>query len=317
LSYEFSALARDPNGDSVQLQFEWDDGDTSDWSRMVRESTVVTMPHAWDSSGEYSVVARARDRKGLISEWSNVHIMVAVEDTADLPPGIPLVPAGPDTGYVDSMYQFTTAGADPDGDSIMFQFDWGDGDTSEWSAMVPESTVVSMFHAWDSASEYPVRARAMDEKGLVGEWSNVHLLTICDSLRVQLRMVGEADPMPDSSGFRIYVVNDQPDSVTISWLHFYSMPESAYMRYFLIDANPGTGFPLGVADPGIGSGDTVRFAPLTIAPGGTQMVELLLQQFYPVSVPAPPHDTLANVCGREFQLRFSNGSDIEFVVPYP
>jgi hypothetical protein len=183
LSYEFSALARDPNGDSVQLQFEWDDGDTSDWSRMVRESTVVTMPHAWDSAGEYSVVARARDRKGQVSEWSNVHIMVAVEDTADLPPGIPLVPAGPDTGYADSLYEFTTAGADPNGDSIMLQFDWGDSTTSGWSAPVAESTTVRMNHWWTTAGQFSVSARAMDIKGKMSDWSGPHVLTVRDSLK--------------------------------------------------------------------------------------------------------------------------------------
>ena len=140
-------------------------------------------PHAWDSAGEYSVVARARDRKGLISEWSNVHIMVAVEDTADLPPGIPLVPAGPDTGYVDSMYQFTTASADPDGDSIMFQFDWGDGEASVWSTPVAESTSVGIAHRWTAGGQFPVRARAMDIKGKMSDWSGAHNLTVKDSLK--------------------------------------------------------------------------------------------------------------------------------------
>ncbi|MBN2465304.1 PKD domain-containing protein [candidate division WOR-3 bacterium] len=183
LTYEFSASAGDPNGDSVQLQFGWGDGDTSDWSRTVRESASVTMPHSWFQVGEYSVIARARDQEGLISEWSNVHIMVVIEDSTDLPPGIPLVPVGPDTGFVDSMYEFSTAGADPDGDSVLFQFDWGDGDTSAWSTPVAESTEVGMIHSWTSAGQFPVRARAMDIKGLMSDWSASHVLTVRDSLK--------------------------------------------------------------------------------------------------------------------------------------
>ncbi len=183
LTYEFSALAGDPNGDSVQLQFEWGDGDTSDWTRMVRESAAVAASHAWLQTGEYSVIARARDRKGLMSGWSNVHIVVVVEDSADLPPGIPLVPIGPDTGYVESVYEFTTAGADPNGDSIMLQFDWGDGGMSAWSAPVPESTAVGMAHWWGAAGQFPVRARAMDTKGKRSDWSASHILTVRDSLR--------------------------------------------------------------------------------------------------------------------------------------
>ena len=133
----------------------------------------------------------------------------------------------------------------------------------------------------------------------------------------KLRMVGAAEPATDSSGFRLYVVNDQPDDVTISWLHFFQTPDSAYMRDFLIAGTRGTGFPLGPADLGIGDGDTVHFASVTIAPNGSQLVELLFQQFFPDSILAPPNDTLANVCGKEFQLRFSEGSEIKFTVPFP
>ena len=183
LPYEFSALAGDENGDRVSLQFDWGDGDTSAWSSLVRESTAVAAAHAWLLPGEYSVVARAKDEKGLISGWSNVHIMVVVEDTTDLPPGIPLVPAGPDTGLVDSAYEFATAGADPNGDSVMFQFDWGNGDTSAWSAPVAESTVVRMMHWWTAAGDFSVRARAMDIKGVMSDWSAAHGLIVKDSLR--------------------------------------------------------------------------------------------------------------------------------------
>ena len=181
--YEFSALAVDPNGDRVRLQFNWGDGDTSGWSGLGKESTPVTMPHAWLQDGEYSVAARAKDEKGLVSDWSNVHIMVVTRDTINLPPGIPLVPAGPDTGYRDSTYEFSTAGGDPNGDSVMFQFDWGNGDTSAWSAPVPESTVVRMTHSWTAAGGFSVRARARDVKDLMSDWSAAHDLTVRDSLR--------------------------------------------------------------------------------------------------------------------------------------
>ncbi len=182
-TYEFSTSAGDPNGDRVQLQFYWGDGDTSEWGGMVAESTEVTAPHAWRQAGDYLVVAWARDEKGLVSEWSNVHLLVVVEDTANRPPGIPLVPVGPDSGCTDSAYEFSTAGADPDGDSIMLQFDWGDGDTSAWSPSVPESTAVKQAHSWSTAGSYPIRARAKDVKDVVSEWSAAHTLTVVDSLK--------------------------------------------------------------------------------------------------------------------------------------
>jgi hypothetical protein len=179
--YEFSASAGDENGDSVALQFAWGDGDTSAWSSLVKEGALVSSSHAWLLPNEYSVVARARDEKGLVSTWSNVHIIVVIEDSTDLPPGIPPAPAGPDTGFVNSMYEFSTAGADPNGDSIMLQFDWGDGDTSVWSPPVTESTAVMMSHRWTAAGQFSIRARAMDVKGLMSDWSASHALTVRDS----------------------------------------------------------------------------------------------------------------------------------------
>jgi len=181
--HDFSALAGDPNGDRLQLQFDWGDGDMSDWSALVPENTEVTMSHAWPSAREYSVAARARDERGAVSGWSEVHVMVVVWDTVSRPPGIPLVPAGPDTGRVDSTYEFSTAGGDPNGDSIMFQFDWGDGDTSNWSAPVAESTSVSLSHSWTAAGDFAIRARARDVRDLVSDWSNFHVLTVTDSLK--------------------------------------------------------------------------------------------------------------------------------------
>ena len=182
-AYNFSTLALDANGDRIRLQFDWGNGDTSDWSGLVPESTQITMSYSWPAPGEYSVAARASDEKGLVSDWSNVHIMVAIEDTVSRPPTGPLVPVGRDTGYVDSTYEFSTAGDDPNGDSIMFQFDWGNGDTSNWSAPVPESTFVNMIHSWPTAAAYSVRARARDTKDLMSDWSDVHILTVKDSLR--------------------------------------------------------------------------------------------------------------------------------------
>ena len=42
---------------------------------------------------------------------------------------------------------------------------------------------MTMPRARDSAGEYPITARAKDEKGLISGWSNVHILTVKDSLK--------------------------------------------------------------------------------------------------------------------------------------
>lgn len=178
----FKVTASDPDLNRVSVRIDWNDGDTSDWSAMFGSGDTITLSYTWPVAGDFRISVQARDEKDAVSLWSNWH-PVTIADTVNVPPGIPSVPAGPDSGYVDSTYEFSTLAEDPNGDRVCLQFDWGSGDTSDWSAIVSESTVVSMSHAWDSAGQYSITARAKDEKGLISGWSNVHILTVKDSLR--------------------------------------------------------------------------------------------------------------------------------------
>ena len=177
----FKVSASDPDLNRVSARIDWDDGDTSDWSDYFGSTDTTTLGHIWSAPGDYRISAQARDEKGAVSAWSNWHA-VLIKDTVNVPPGMPTTPAGPDTGYVDSTCEFSAVAGDENGDRLRLQFDWGDGDTSDCSGLVAESTQVTATHVWLQAGEFSIVARAMDEKGLIGGWSNVHLLTISDSL---------------------------------------------------------------------------------------------------------------------------------------
>lgn len=134
----------------------------------------------------------------------------------------------------------------------------------------------------------------------------------------RLRLVGTPELVPDLSGFKIFVVNDQPDDVTLTSLLFLRVtpkPESTFMRTFYINGVPGFGFPLPLGNPnGVGQGDSVRFVPpVTIAPDG--MAELMFQDFYKTKTGTPPDKV--NVSGMTFVFRFSDGSEIEVTLPNP
>jgi hypothetical protein len=178
----FKVTVSDPDYDRVSVRIDWDNGDTSDWSEGFASGDTMTLDYAWPAPGEFRISAQAKDADGALSGWSNWHA-VTIADTVNVPPGIPSAPAGPDSGYVDSTCEFSTMAGEPNGDRLRLQLYWGDGDTSEWSNIVPESTAVTMSHAWLAAGEYSLVARAMDEKGLISDWSNVHILTIEDSLK--------------------------------------------------------------------------------------------------------------------------------------
>ncbi|MEO0258359.1 MAG: hypothetical protein ABIM32_02855 [candidate division WOR-3 bacterium] len=61
----------DPDRDSVQVQFVWGDGTVSFWSDFVASGGEVVMQKVWDRSGEFYVKARARNRRGDFSSYSD------------------------------------------------------------------------------------------------------------------------------------------------------------------------------------------------------------------------------------------------------
>jgi prepilin-type N-terminal cleavage/methylation domain-containing protein len=129
------------------------------------------------------------------------------------------------------------------------------------------------------------------------------------SFRNQLRMVGSPviDPN-DTAGFSILVVNDGPTEDTVSWLVFFRTPDSAFMREFQVDGVYGYGYPVPAGQPGTGLGDTARLAaPVAIPP---DMSHEVLFQFQKFRVDEQGTDTSTNVPGKEFQFRFSDGSEI-------
>ena len=166
----FKVTASDPDFDPVSVRIDWNNGDTSDWSQNFQSGDTITLKYAWPAAGSYRISAQARDDKGAMSLWSNWHA-VTITDTVNVPPENPPSPMGSDTGFVGTVYDFSDLAVDRNGDRVRLQFDWGDGDTFDWSALVAESTSVTMSHRWLEPGEYSVVVRAMDERGLMSGWS--------------------------------------------------------------------------------------------------------------------------------------------------
>ena len=63
-NYSFSTTASDPDGDSLQFLYDWDDASISGWG-------TSSQSHAWSSAGNFCVKAQAKDGNGALSGWSN------------------------------------------------------------------------------------------------------------------------------------------------------------------------------------------------------------------------------------------------------
>jgi len=97
---------------------------------------------------------------------------------ANKSPGIPSVPSGPSVGRADTAYGFTSSAADPDGDSVAIRFDWGDGDTSDWSAWEASGGSPTASHSWSDSGTFLVKAQAKDEDDATSDWSAGHQISV-------------------------------------------------------------------------------------------------------------------------------------------
>lgn len=89
----------------------------------------------------------------------------------NLPPNAPTI-SGPDSAQVNESVTFTASATDPDGDNVAIRFDWGDGNTSNWSGFVSSGQSVSMSHIYTTAGTYYVKAQAKDVNGALSGWSD-------------------------------------------------------------------------------------------------------------------------------------------------
>jgi hypothetical protein len=71
LNYLFTATATDPEGDQVWYQWDWGDGNTSDWLGPHASGETTEAAHNWESQGIYQLRVRAKDTYNFTSDWSD------------------------------------------------------------------------------------------------------------------------------------------------------------------------------------------------------------------------------------------------------
>jgi len=170
----YSTVVTDPDGDDVACEFDWGDGVLLPWSDFARSGTVFMSQRTWARHGSYQVRARGWDSRDSFSVWS-APLQVAVANEA---PATPSVLAGPDTGAAPLICLLSVSTTDPDGDSISYQFDLGNGDTTEWSDAVSSGTTTLLTATLISGGSYVVRVRARDGLGAASDWSAGHPVTV-------------------------------------------------------------------------------------------------------------------------------------------
>ncbi|RLF50312.1 MAG: hypothetical protein DRN24_06755, partial [Thermoplasmata archaeon] len=69
--YTYTTAAVDPDGDDLYYWFDWGDGTYSGWLGPYQSGETANGSHKWSDRGEYMVRVKAKNTKGLQSEWSD------------------------------------------------------------------------------------------------------------------------------------------------------------------------------------------------------------------------------------------------------
>lgn len=170
---QFKAYTTDPNKDEIRYIFDWEDK-TETTKTYFPSGETITVSHRWSTVKIYNCRVRAQDKKGKISDWSEVLKVNVVTNTK---PNTPTVIIGPNSGLVDSSYTFTTSATDPDGDSILIFFIWDDGkiDTTPFKA---SGENFSASHKYSAPGTYNIRAVAQDKKFALSDTSPAKTFTV-------------------------------------------------------------------------------------------------------------------------------------------
>ena len=77
-----------------------------------------------------------------------------------------------------------TVAPDPEGDQVSYQWDWGDGNVSDWFGPFDFGQRTSAIHEWADNGTYEVKVRARDELGKQSSWSSAYNVTIAPQVEL-------------------------------------------------------------------------------------------------------------------------------------
>ena len=79
--------------------------------------------------------------------------------------------SGPSAGVVGIPVTFKATATDPEGDSVAFQFDWGDTIAQAWLSFIASGETLAATHTYSDTGAYSVKVKAKDQNGKAGGWS--------------------------------------------------------------------------------------------------------------------------------------------------
>ena len=129
------------------------------------------------------------------------------------PPSTPMIVSGPTQGIVDQTLLITAFATDPDGDSVSYKWDYGDGISSDWLSTSQTS------HIYSTAGTFNVRVKAKDTYGQESEWSSPYFIEITGDSGQPVLDISHPASTTEGTTFDVTITADgQPvEGVTVTF----------------------------------------------------------------------------------------------------
>lgn len=100
-------------------------------------------------------------------------------------PDGPPAPTGPSNAAIDEVVYFEGLSSDVDLDDLYYQFDWGDGNTSEWFGPYANSVASLESHSYSSIGTFDIAVRVKDVWDATSDWSPTSSISVscCKDIR--------------------------------------------------------------------------------------------------------------------------------------
>jgi hypothetical protein len=76
IKYNYKFTTTDPEENDVFYYILWGDEQNGKWIGQYGSGEEVTLSHIWDYNGRFTIMAKARDTEGAISEWSSLNVSI-------------------------------------------------------------------------------------------------------------------------------------------------------------------------------------------------------------------------------------------------
>ncbi|MCK5031350.1 MAG: PKD domain-containing protein, partial [Thermoplasmatales archaeon] len=169
-SLHYESYISDPDGDGMEVYFDWGDGTYTGWVGILTNGTVGNYK-TWTTADTYQVRVKTRDTPHLEeSPWSD-SLSVIIGNGGNTQPNKPETPDGPTSGKTGTSYSYSSSTTDPDGDQVWYKWDWGD-EVSNWDGPYNSGDLVTQSHIWSNQGTYAVKVKAKDTSDVESVWSD-------------------------------------------------------------------------------------------------------------------------------------------------